>query len=97
MAKVSNSFPPMSAARILLVWVVIAAAGVASVPAPAFAGTLSGLVGSWRGAGTATFDGGNREKLRCNGYYKGSDANFSMVIRCASRSGAKIELRGRLK
>ena len=97
MAMVSNLLRLDTVARVLVAGLVIVAAGVATVPVPAAAGTLSGLVGSWRGAGTATFDGGSREKLRCNGYYKGVDSNFSMVIRCASRSGAKIELRGRLK
>jgi hypothetical protein len=68
-----------------------------TLPAPASAGAFSGLEGTWGGAGTATFDGGTREKLRCNGYYKGGGgSDLSMVIRCASPGGAKIELRGNL-
>lgn len=69
---------------------------LAGLSIPASAGVLTGLVGSWGGAGTATFEGGSREKLRCNGYYKGSGGDLSMVIRCASPGGAKIELRGNL-
>lgn len=75
-----------------------AAVGVVAIDAaPAQAGAFAGLDGTWGGAGTATFDGGTREKLRCNGYYKGASGNdLSMVIRCASPGGAKIELRGML-
>lgn len=73
------------------------AIAAAAFTAPASAGVLAGLVGSWGGGGTATFEGGTREKLRCNGYYKGAGSDLSMVIRCASPSGAKIELRGTVK
>lgn len=75
----------------------LAAIAIAAFTTPASAGVLAGLVGSWGGGGTATFEGGTREKLRCNGYYKGAGGDLSMVIRCASPSGAKIELRGTVK
>lgn len=77
----------------------LALAAVLLAPAvtEASARALAPLEGSWGGAGTATFEGGTREKLRCNGYYKSPGAEFSMVIRCASPSGAKIELRGTMR
>lgn len=62
--------------------------------APAQAGVLDTLDGSWAGGGSATFDGGSKEKMRCNGYYKSSSENLNMAIKCASAGGAKIELRG---
>ncbi len=75
---------------------VLVALGSLTAPA-ASAGVLSTLTGTWGGAGTATFEGGSREKLKCNGYYRDLGSDLSMVIRCASPSGAKIELRGTLK
>jgi hypothetical protein len=62
----------------------------------AVAADLTGLQGSWGGQGAATFDGGSKESMRCNGYYKGEGDALSMVIKCASAGGAKIELRGQL-
>lgn len=61
------------------------------------AGVLDGLDGSWAGGGSVTFDGGSKEKLRCNGYYKSGGDDLSMAIKCASAGGAKIELRGTMK
>ena len=61
------------------------------------AGVLDGLDGSWAGGGSVTFDGGSKEKLRCNGYYKSGGEDLSMAIKCASAGGAKIELRGTMK
>lgn len=66
-------------------------------PDPAMAGVLDGLDGSWAGGGNVTFDGGSKEKLRCNGYYKSGGEALSMAIKCASAGGAKIELRGTMK
>ncbi len=63
----------------------------------ASAGVLDGLDGSWAGGGSVTFDGGAKEKLRCNGYYKSGGEDLSMAIKCASASGAKIELRATMK
>ena len=62
----------------------------------AIASDLTNLQGSWGGQGAATFDGGSKESMRCNGYYKGEGDALSMVIKCASAGGAKIELRGLL-
>jgi hypothetical protein len=67
------------------------------MPAAAMAGALDTLDGSWAGGGNVTFDGGAKEKLRCNGYYKSGGEDLSMAIKCASAGGAKIELRGTMK
>lgn len=89
---VSSSRRPSKVAAIL-----IAAAGaLLSAADPAAAGALTGLTGSWGGGGSATFEGGSRERFRCNGYYRTVGEDLSMVIRCASPGGAKVELRGML-
>ena len=66
-------------------------------PAAAQAGVLDSLDGSWAGGGSALFDGGAKEKMRCNGYYKSGGDDLNMAIKCASAGGAKIELRGTMK
>ena len=67
------------------------------LPTAASAGVLDSLDGSWAGGGNVTFDGGAKEKMRCNGYYKSGGDDLTMAIKCASASGAKIELRGTMK
>lgn len=55
------------------------------------------LAGTWSGSGTAKFDGGRTESLRCKGYYTnaGGADNLGLSIRCANAS-AKVELRASL-
>ncbi len=55
------------------------------------------LAGTWSGSGTAKFEGGKTESLRCKGYYTndGGGKNLGLSIRCANAS-AKIELRANL-
>lgn len=54
------------------------------------------LAGSWAGSGTAQFEGGKTESLRCKGYYTNSgQTNLGLSIRCANAS-AKVELRANL-
>jgi hypothetical protein len=55
------------------------------------------LVGTWNGSGTASFEGGTTESLKCKGYYtNGSNGlNLGLSIRCANAS-AKVELRANL-
>jgi hypothetical protein len=74
-----------------------AVSAVALLPTSASAGVLDSLDGSWAGGGNVTFDGGAKEKMRCNGYYKSGGDDLTMAIKCASASGAKIELRGTMK
>jgi hypothetical protein len=57
--------------------------------------SLDALAGSWRGAGTMSFESGETEGITCNGYYKGA-ANLSVVIRCKGTS-SNFELRSRLE
>lgn len=55
------------------------------------------LAGSWSGSGTARFEGGQSEKLRCRGSYtlKNGGAGLGLALRCAS-GNAKIDLRSLL-
>ncbi|MET0408582.1 MAG: hypothetical protein ABW006_09460 [Hyphomicrobium sp.] len=77
----------------------VAIAFVASIsPAPAASDDpFVTLAGTWSGSGTARFDSGKTESLRCKGYYtnNGGPHNLGLSIRCANAS-AKIELRANL-
>jgi len=55
------------------------------------------LAGTWSGSGTARFDDGKSESLRCKGYYtnNGNPHSLGLSIRCANAS-AKLELRANL-
>ena len=55
------------------------------------------LAGTWNGSGTASFEGGTTESLRCKGYYTNGSGglNLGLSIRCANAS-AKVELRANL-
>jgi hypothetical protein len=58
---------------------------------------FAALAGTWTGSGTAKFDSGKTESLRCKGYYtnSGGPNNLGISIRCANAS-AKVELRANL-
>lgn len=58
---------------------------------------FASLAGTWTGSGTAKFEGGKTESLRCKGYYTndGGGKNLGLSIRCANAS-AKVELRANL-
>ena len=94
--------PGTNFARLLkgLPLVVLAAFGVGDVSpdAAAAAGNpFPSLAGTWSGSGTANFEGGTKESLRCKGYYTNntSGSNLGLSIRCANAS-AKVELRANL-
>lgn len=55
------------------------------------------LAGTWGGSGTARFDDGKTESLRCKGYYtnNGNPHSLGLSIRCANAS-SKLELRANL-
>lgn len=69
----------------------------ATLPAsPAFAAdAFNALKGSWSGSGSASFAGGETEKLRCTARYGGGGSNLSLSLKCASAS-AQINLTGSL-
>ncbi|MDO9384790.1 MAG: hypothetical protein Q7T86_18235 [Hyphomicrobiaceae bacterium] len=62
------------------------------------ASPFAGLAGGWSGGGTASFDGGRSEKLRCTATYRpGSGGNtLAMTIRCANAS-LNVQLNGNLR
>jgi hypothetical protein len=77
-----------------------AALGIALLAYPAAAvsdNPFTELAGTWSGSGTARFEDGKTESLRCKGYYtnSGGAQNLGLSIRCANPS-AKVELRANL-
>ena len=66
------------------------ACGLIGLSAPALAADspFQSLAGTWNGSGTANFEGGTKESLRCKGYYTNGSG-------CANAS-AKVELRANL-
>jgi hypothetical protein len=67
------------------------------MPAIAAENPFHALAGTWNGSGTASFEGGTTESLRCKGYYTNGSGgtNLGLSIRCANAS-AKVELRANL-
>lgn len=76
----------------------VALASGSTIPGVAAAGNpFPLLAGTWSGSGTANFEGGTKESLRCRGYYTNNSngSNLGLSIRCANAS-AKVELRANL-
>lgn len=67
----------------------------ATAPSALADNPFGSLAGTWNGSGTAKFEGGKTESLRCKGYYTNGGANLGLSIRCANAS-AKVELRANL-
>lgn len=67
---------------------------LSSSPAHA-ADAFNALKGSWSGSGSASFAGGETEKLRCTARYGGGGSSLSLSLKCASAS-AQINLTGSL-
>lgn len=88
--------PTLAISRGLAVLTVLAVAGLPG-EARAASRTFQSLSGSWGGGGTATFEGGQSERLRCTASYRAAagGADLSLAIRCASAS-AKVDLRASL-
>ncbi|MGL4397477.1 MAG: hypothetical protein ACRCS9_13130 [Hyphomicrobium sp.] len=79
----------------LLAWLVpLVAMLIWAGPAPA-AEAFNALKGSWSGGGTAKFEGGQSEKLRCSARYTGGGSSLNLSLKCASAS-AQINLGGQL-
>lgn len=60
------------------------------------ANPFAGLAGSWSGGGTASFEGGRSERLRCNATYRPGGNTLAMTIRCANAS-INVQLNGNLR
>jgi hypothetical protein len=75
----------------------LAAVGMSLIATSAVAASpFDRLGGSWSGSGAATFEGGQKERLTCNGYYRNQGGTkLNLALRCASPS-TKIEVRGNL-
>lgn len=74
---------------------VILATGVASAKT---ASPFANLAGGWSGGGTASFEGGRSERLRCTANYRpgGGGNTLAMTIRCANAS-LNVQLNGNLR
>ena len=59
------------------------------------ASAFNALKGSWSGSGSASFAGGQSEKLRCTARYSGGGDSLALNLKCASAS-ANINLSGNL-
>ncbi len=71
-------------------------AAIGSAPTKANAAdAFNALKGSWSGSGSASFAGGETEKLRCTARYAGGGSNLALNLKCASAS-AQINLSGSL-
>ena len=79
--------------KLLPVAVAASLISASGVPAIAADNPFHSLVGTWNGSGTASFEGGTTESLRCKGYYTNGSggSNLGLSIRCANAS-AKVEL-----
>jgi len=82
------------AARVLLA---TALAGVfMSTPSQlASASAVDGLLGSWRGSGTAKYTSGS-ERLSCNAYFRGGGSSLGLSVICNSPT-SKIHIRSNLR
>ncbi len=88
--RLRRFLPSLAAAVAALSMLCATLAASADNPFPSLAGT-------WSGSGTAQFDDGKTESLRCKGYYtnSGGPQNLGLSIRCANAS-SKVELRANL-
>jgi hypothetical protein len=60
------------------------------------ANPFAGLAGGWSGGGTASFEGGRSERLRCTANYRPGGNTLSMTIRCANPT-MNVQLNGNLR
>lgn len=77
--------------------IAVAVSAMSASTAGAADNPFNSLAGTWNGSGTAKFEGGKTESLRCKGYYTNGagGTNLGLSIRCANAS-AKVELRANL-
>ena len=92
----TNIFGNIAArAALLACLLLIAIPGFAFADNPAL---FKQLNGTWRGSGTLTLTGGDRERLSCRGYYnlKSGGSGLSIAILCNS-TNYKVELRSSVR
>jgi hypothetical protein len=94
-ATVQQSTPLRRVLIMALVPLALTFALLMATPAPA-ADAFNALKGSWSGSGSASFAGGESEKLRCTARYSGGGDNLNLSLKCAS-SSAQINLTGSLE
>lgn len=83
--------------RSLVVGLALTLGSVVVTP-QASANPFDGLSGAWRGTALVSLTNGKSERMGCRAYYRPGDTGVSLglAIRCASKTGFKIELRSML-
>lgn len=61
----------------------------------ASASAVDGLLGSWRGSGTAKYTSGS-ERLSCNAYFRGGGSSLGLSVICNSPT-SKVHIRSNLR
>lgn len=82
------------AAPVLLATAVIAGVFMFTPSKVASASAVDGLIGSWRGSGTARYTSGT-ERLSCNAYYTGGGSSLRLAVICNSPS-SQVHIRSNL-
>ncbi|MEM8574958.1 MAG: hypothetical protein AAGF48_10015 [Pseudomonadota bacterium] len=83
------------AAPVLLATAALAGAFMLTPSKIASASAVDGLLGSWRGGGTARYTSGS-ERLSCNAYYRGGGSTLGLSVICNSPS-SKVHIRSNLR
>lgn len=83
------------AAPVLLATAALAGVFMSTPSKEATASSVDGLLGSWRGSGTAKYDSGS-ERLSCNAYYTGGGSSLGLAIRCTSPTST-VHIRSKLR
>ena len=78
-----------------VVLAVLLLSSITAVAKPA-SSPFANLAGGWSGGGSASFEGGRNERLRCTANYRPGGNTLSMTIRCANRS-LNLQLNGNLR
>ena len=80
----------------ILIPLLLGAIAVSEPSSAASGKAFDTLLGTWSGVGKINLEGGRSERVRCNAYYTGGDAELRLAIRCAS-AGYNIKIRSVLR
>ena len=83
------------AAPVLLATAALAGVFMSTPSKLASASAVDGLLGSWRGGGTARYESGS-ERLSCNAYYRGGGSSLGLSVICNSPT-SKVHIRSNLR
>lgn len=83
------------AAPVLLATAALVGVFMSTPSKVASANAVDGLLGSWRGGGTARYTSGS-ERLSCNAYYRGGGTSLGLSVICNSPT-SKVHIRSNLR